>query len=307
MLREPTQQECYTVAQRYLSHAVPSLHEAHRDFIARICAWNATKSRRAGDLDWADDVEEWHCAEYSQFAAQHPQAPTTAAYALAQLALTRVRAWVVLTLSATGPAGQVPRRQADDARMAAERLAQAQQLDLNLFAQELSDAFTKALGAQWRQQPAAKHLFERICTQQRVNKIRSLDDFHREVSGFMQDTLTLMVSICLHCLQLGKTDRKICSQEENLPPFDLGCHCQVHWEHDWVFDPRTASTPHLDASIEQWVQSNVKGGSIQVPSIQQMVAFEEARLLDEKVNRQSKLERLVCWVKCAIEKQTNKN
>lgn len=281
LLREPTQQECYAVAQRYLSRAVPSLQEAHRDFIAKVCAWNATKSRRAGDLDWADDVEQWNCAEYAQFAAQHPQALRTAAYALSLLALTRVRAWVVLTLSATGPAGRVPKRQADDAQMAAERHARAQQLDLNLFTQELSDTFTKALGSLWRRQPAAKHLFERLRAHQRVNKTRSLNDFRREVSGFMPDTFTLVVNTCPHCLQLGKTDQQICPHEENLPPFDLGCHCQVHWSHEWIFESGTANKPHLDASIEQWIQSNRQGGSIKVPSLQQMVAFEEARLLDE--------------------------
>ncbi len=280
VLREPTEHECYTVARTYLSHAAPSLQGEHQDFIAKVCAWNATKSRNAGELDWADDVDQWHCDEYAQFAAHNQQESQTPAFALAQLAFTRVTAWVVLTLSATGPAGRVPQRQAEDARMAAERHAQAQQMDLNRFNDELAHAFTQALGTQWRQQPAALSLFERLCAQQHANKIRSLDDFHHEVSGFMQDAFTLRVSTCHHCLQLGKSDREIPAYQGHLPPFDLGCSCQVDWEHNWVLEPKTSSTPHLDAVIEQWIQSSVKGLSIQAPSIRKMVVFEEARLLD---------------------------
>ena len=164
--------------------------------------------------------------------------------------------------------------------MAAERHAQAQQMDLNRFNDELAHAFTQALGTQWRQQPAALSLFERLCAQQHANKIRSLDDFHHEVSGFMQDAFTLRVSTCHHCLQLGKSDREIPAYQGHLPPFDLGCSCQVDWEHNWVLEPKTSSTPHLDAVIEQWIQSSVKGLSIQAPSIRKMVVFEEARLLD---------------------------
>ena len=280
VLRAPTEHECCTVAQRYLSHAVPSRHGHHREFIAKVCAWNATKSRTAGELDWEDDVDQWHCAEYVVFAGQHPQATTTAPYALAQLALTRVKAWVVLTLSAAGPAGRLPQRRLDDAQMAAERHAQAQQQDESRFTHELLDAFTQALGAQWHQVPAATHLFERLCAQQRANKTRSLEDFHQEVSGFMRDKFTLMVCACAHCTEQGRADRETLAQEEHLPPFDLGCSCQVQWEHDWVFDPQHSDTPNLDAAIELWAQSNMKGISIQVPSIQQLVAFEQARMLD---------------------------
>ena len=281
VLRAPTEHECSTVAQRYLSHAVPSLHEEHRDFIVKVCAWDATKSRSAGDLDWTDDVQQWQCAEYAQFAAQHPQAPTTAAYALAQLALTRVTAWVVLTLSRAGPAGRLPERQADDTQTAVAHHAQAQQLELKRFTQKLSYAFSLALGGQWRQQPAAACLFERLCAQQRANKTRSFEDFHREVSGFMQDAFTLMVSACRHCTGQGIADRPTLAQEAHLPPFDLGCSCQVRWEHDWVREPDHSDTPNLDAAIARWVQSKDRGFSNHLLLIRQLAAFEEARFLDE--------------------------
>ena len=52
LLREPTREECAAVAQRYLDRAAPSMDPKHREFIAKVCAWNATKSRRAGELDW---------------------------------------------------------------------------------------------------------------------------------------------------------------------------------------------------------------------------------------------------------------
>ena len=280
LLRQPTNRECLEVAQRYLDSAAPSMDPIHRQFIAKVCAWNATRSRTAGDLDWEEDAELWYCAEYAQFAAVHPDATTPAAYALASLAFTRVRAWVVLTLSAFGPAGRVPQRKADDARMAAERYAQAQQLDVSGFKQELSDAFTQALGQHWHKQAAAVSLFERLCAQRRADKQRSLESFHQEVSGFMQDTFTLHVRTCPSCAHQGRTDRDIVAHEEHLPPFDLGCACQVHWEHRWVTEPKTSNTPQLDSAIDQWVKSNVKGGSIQIPTIEQLVAFEQARLND---------------------------
>lgn len=280
LLRQPTNKECFDVAQRYLDSAVPSMNPMHRQFIAKVCVWNATRSRTAGDLDWQDDAERWHCAEYGQFTAEHPGAPPTAAYALESLAFTRVRAWVMLTLSAFGPAGRVPQRQADNARMAAERYTQAQQLDVSGFERELSDAFAHALGQHWHQQGAAVSLFERLCAQRRADKQRSLESFHQEVSGFMQDTFTLHVNACPSCAQQGRPDRDIVAHEHCLPPFDLGCSCQVRWEHGWVMQPKTADTPHLDAALDQWVKSNVQGGSLQVPTIEQLVAFERSRLND---------------------------
>lgn len=45
-------------------------------------------------------------------------------------------------------------------------------------------------------------------------------------------------------------------------------------------EPKTSSTPHQDAVIEEWIQSNVRGLSVHAPSLRQMVVFEEARLLD---------------------------
>lgn len=281
ILRAPTHEDCVGVAQRYLDAAVPSMAHPHRQFIAKVCAWNATKARTDGDLDWDDDTQHWHCAEYSQWVAQHPSAQIVAAYALASLAFTRVAAWVMLTLSAFGPAGRVPQRQADDALLAAQRHAQAQQLNLPQFASELSDAFTQALGQHWRQQAAAVRLFERLCEQHRAEKQRSLEDFHQEVSGFMQDVFTLRVRACPSCVQQGRADRDIVAHEEHLPPFDMGCSCQVDWKHDWTFEPQTSNTPHLDAAIAQWIQAHVKGGSIQVPTIEQLVAFEQARMLDD--------------------------
>ena len=284
LLREPTREECAAVAQRYLDRAAPSMDPKHREFIAKVCAWNATKSRRAGELDWEDDAQTWRCAEYAQWVAEHPDAPPVAAYTLASLAFTRVAAWVMFTLSAFGPAGRVPQRQEDDTRRAAQRHAQAQQLDVRQFEQELSDAFTQALGAHWRQQAAANRLFERLCEQRRVEKHRSLASFHQEVSEFMQDVFTLRVSACPSCKQQGRADRDILAHEEHLPPFDLGCTCQTHWEHGWVHEPKTSDTPQLDAAISQWVQVNVQGGSIQVPTIPQLVAFEQAKMSDDLKN-----------------------
>jgi hypothetical protein len=52
----------------------------------------------------------------------------------------------------------------------------------------------------------------------------------------------------------------------------------VQWEHDWLTEPKSSNTPQLDAAIDQWVKANVKGGSISIPSIEQLVAFEQARL-----------------------------
>ncbi|MDZ4125175.1 MAG: class I tRNA ligase family protein [Hydrogenophaga sp.] len=268
------------MAQRYLDSAVPSMDPKHRQFIATVCAFNATKSRTAGDLDWEDDADHWHCAEYAQFVADYPDATTPAAYALASLAFTRVKALVILTLSAFGPAGRVPQRQAGDAQMAAERHAQAQQLDVPRFEAVLSEAFTQAWGQHWRHQAAARSLFERLCAQRRAEKQRSMESFHQEVSGFLQDDFTLHVCVCPSCAQQGRTDRAIAMDEAHLPPFDLGCDCQVHWEHDWLTEPKTADTPRLDAAIEQWVKSNVHGGSIQVPTIEQLVAFEHTKLID---------------------------
>lgn len=280
LLHEPTQEECLAVAQRYLNSAVPSMDPKHRQFIAWVCAWNATRSRTAGDLDWEDDAAHWHCAEYAQFAAKHPDADTPAAYALASLAFTRVSAWVMLTLSAFGPAGRVPQRQADDAQMAAKRHAQAQQLDVPRFEADLSDTFTQALGQHWRHQAAAVSLFERMCAQRRADQQRPLKSFHQEVSGFLQDVFTLHVRACPSCAQQGRADRAIEMDEAHLPPFDLGCSCQVQWEHDWLTEPKNSQTPQLDAAMDQWVKSNVKGSSIQVPTIVQLVAFEQARLND---------------------------
>lgn len=281
LLREPTHEECLALAQRYLDGAVPSMDPKYRQFIATVCAYNATKSRNAGDLDWEDDADTWHSAEYAQFAAKHLDASTPAAYALASLAFMRVRAWVMLTLSAFGPAGRVPQRHADDARLAAERHAQAQQLDVPRFEAELSDAFTHALGQHWRHQAAARSLFERLCAQRRVDKQRSLESFHQEVSGFLQDVFTLHVRVCPSCAQQGRADRAIEMDEAHLPPFDLGCHCQVHWERDWITEPKISETPQLDAAIDQWVKSNVQGGSIQIPTIEQLTAFEHARMIDK--------------------------
>jgi hypothetical protein len=278
LIREPTHEECLALSHRYLDGAVPSMDPKHRQFIATVCAYNATKSRIAGDLDWEEDVQYWHCAEYAQFAAKHPGVPTPAAYALASLAFTRVRAWVMLTLSAFGPAGRVPQRQADDAQMAAERHEQARQMDVPRFEAELSDAFTQALGQHWRHEAAAKSLFERLCAQRRADQQRPLESFHQEVSGFLRDVFTLHVRVCASCAQQGRADRAIEMGEAHLPPFDLGCCCQVQWEHDWLTEPKSSNTPQLDAAIDQWVKANVKGGSISIPSIEQLVAFEQARL-----------------------------
>lgn len=280
VLRAPTHEECLAVAQRYLDSAVPSMNPNHRHFIASVCAYNATKSRSAGDLDWEDDANTWQCAEYVQFAAKHSDATTPAAYALASLAFTRLRAWVMLTLSAFGPAGRIPQRQANDAQMAAERHAQAQQLDAPQFEKDLSAAFTQALGQHWRHQAAAKSLFERLCAQRRADKQRSLESFHQEVSGFLQDVFTLHVGACPSCVQQGRADRDIVMDETHLPPFNLGCRCQVHWEHNWLTESKGFDTPQLDAAIALWAKSNVNGSSIQVPTIEQLVAFEQVRMFD---------------------------
>lgn len=278
--RQPTKQECFNVAAAFLAQAAPSVQATHRDFIAEVCAWNAVKSRDAGDLDWPDEVQNLRCAEFDQFWAGKERPDLDAGFTLSRMAWVRMESWVVLTLSQFGQAVRTPQRQADDERMAAERFDQAQQLDLNSVAAGLANAFAQELGPNWRQDPAAHHLFERLMRQRRVDKARSMDDFRREVASFMQDKYSLMVHTCPHCQQMGKSEREIAPLEENLPPYDFACSCSVSWAHDWVFEPREDDTPERDALVDAWVKANVKGLSVSVPTIAQMVEFEAAAMRD---------------------------
>lgn len=237
LLRKPTKDECMDVAMRYVEQAAASSIPIERArHAAESAVWDLCSSRNAGSLDWPDDYREWTWPELSQ----HMQSTgvdagqIVPAFHLAGLIAVRIRAWVAMTLDAHGPEPMAKERNDRDWADALQRHRSAQALDVQAFRTELEMAVQQELGNEWRQDPAARSLIERLVAQQEANKKATVQEFFNEASSFLQDKYSLAVTPCLECARQHSPKVEIMPLESALPPFHLTCTCEVNWRHEWV-------------------------------------------------------------------------
>jgi hypothetical protein len=104
----------------------------------------------------------------------------------------------------------------------------------------------------------------------------------------MKDVFRLEVKRCPLCIALGQPailidiDRGTDIKVESLPPFHPSCECQVDWCRDWRFTNTLDShDSNYNRVFGKWKNENIKGLPVRMPTLEDLVKWEEATMLDE--------------------------
>lgn len=279
--REPTEGECEAVALRYALSLGCSIPHAVALNAAEAAAWNACHPRESCDFSTDETLQwKWPALEAHSILSNDDQIDPIPVFWLEDLMKTRIRAWVVMTLSQFGPASRIEARRSSDMELARQRLNRAAAIDLDEFIISVERELQDGLGPAWRRDPAAHALAERVISWQRAEKQKTMQDLYGEISSFMEDVYTLQAEPCNECGLRGVKNHSIAPTEEALPPWHLSCSCEVRWEHEWKFD-ELPSSPNLDAAIKAWISRSVSGFSVQAPTLHELLEFERAKLHDK--------------------------
>ena len=202
-------------------------------------------------------------------------------YRLLELCMSRIRAWVYRSMSSSAPEHWLAAREASDWQRAADRVERAKALDPMAERHEIARIFAATFGPQWQQREAARRVFDRLAKSIERETNASVEDVYEDASSFMRDVIQLELERCVLCAHLGRPTLLSNDDESALPPFHLSCTCTLSWRHRWEFAANPAPGSNFDRIVSKWCKSSINGLSVRLPSIADLVSWEEARMRDE--------------------------
>lgn len=202
------------------------------------------------------------------------------------LALThnRLRSWAIVHLGSQRPEIQQQERSEQDKLYAAKYFHDLCNMDMDVEKQKLQDIFISELGYDWRMNEAAERTFSKICRKLEFRSHMSLDDLEQEAALFLRDIYWLEIERCPLCEYLKRALRIADPNNEScLPPYHPSCECTVDWKHDWAEDEGSKDErgTHFREAVNGWVKTHIVGIGIAPLTIRDMIALEEAIMMDE--------------------------
>lgn len=206
------------------------------------------------------------------------------------LALThnRLRSWVVVHLDSQRPEIQQQERRQQDKINASKHFRDLRNMNIDMEKQRLQEAFRAELGNSWRRNEIAERTFSKICRKLELRSHMSLQELEQESASFLRNNYWLEVKRCPLCEHLEHVQQVADPNNEScLPPYHPSCECIVDWKHEQAKSEGSENErgPHFNEALEKWVKTHILGMGVVLPTIRDIIAFEEAIMADEMENQ----------------------